>query len=96
MIFIDRKCPHCNGEGCPCCNGTGTTGEVTPLHDLSLPEPTDFGIKLKKWRLFSGATLRELGTKTDILPSRLSDIETGIAHATGEEMGKLNDVMRAL
>lgn len=96
MIFIDRKCHHCNGDGCLYCNGTGTTGDVIPSHDLSLPEPTDFGIKLKKWRLLSGVTLREFCAKTGILPSRLSDIETGIVHATEEEIGKLNDVMRSL
>lgn len=96
MIFIDRKCHHCNGDGCLYCNGTGTTGDVIPSHDLSLPEPTDFGIKLKEWRLLSGVTLRELGAKTGILPSRLSDIETGIAHATREERGELKDVMRSL
>ena len=32
MIFIDRQCPSCHGNGCTKCHGTGMIGSANDVH----------------------------------------------------------------
>lgn len=111
MIFVDRQCPTCHGNGCEQCHGTGIIGcvnsiplwkhkdvkiryahkrkgGVTPLEIIS------FGFTLRCWRLDRGYTFRELGAKTGILPSVLSEIENGMREPTDEQRRTLEEIMR--
>ena len=113
MIFIDRQCPTCNGNGCEQCHGTGMIGDVN-MKDVPLWKhkegkiryahkkrgcltPLDiitFGFPLKCWRIDRGYTFRELGAKTGIPPSVLSEIEIGRREPTEEQRRVLEEIMR--
>ena len=95
MIFIDRQCSACNGNGCEQCHGTGTVGNCEePGQIVPTPVPTEFDDALRTWRLKHGMTFRELGAETDIPPSVLSEIENGRRAPTEEQRRVLEEVMR--
>ena len=95
MIFIDRQCPTCHGEGCTDCHGTGMIGSVSDMHiHTPQPEPDSFAENLRAWRLERGRTFRELSAETGILPSVLSGIEDGRRDPTEEQRKKIENLMR--
>ena len=95
MIFIDRQCSACNGNGCEQCQGTGTVGSCEePGQSVPTPIPTEFGDGLRAWRLEHGKTFHELGAETDIPPSVLSEIEIGRREPTPEQRRVLEEIMR--
>ena len=95
MIFLDRQCPTCNGEGCERCHGTGMVGGVSDVH-VTTPqqEPNSFSERMRTWRLEHGRTFRELSIETGILPSVISEIENGRREATQDERLRLEDCMK--
>ena len=95
MIFIDRQCPTCHGEGCTDCHETGMIGRVSGVDvHTPQPEPDSFAERMRAWRLKNGRTFRELSAETGILPSVLSGIEDGRRMPTEEERAQLEDLMR--
>ena len=77
MIFIDRQCPFCHGEGCAECHGTGMIGSVSGVDvPMPQPEPDSFGERMRAWRLEHGRTFRELSADTGILPSVFPGLRT--------------------
>lgn len=95
MIFIDRKCPACHGEGCAECHGTGMIGGVSgEYHVPKIPKPTEFSCTMRIWRLKNGCTFRELSTETGILPGTLSEIECGRRKPTEDQRIKIEEVMQ--
>lgn len=95
MIFLDRRCPTCNGEGCERCHGTGMVGGVSDVH-VTTPqqEPNSFSERMRAWRLEHGRTFRELSTETGILPGVLSEIEKGRREPTEEQRKRIENLMR--
>lgn len=88
-VFIDRKCPECDGKGhrghgamrwiCPTCNGMGSIGEsreATP-DEMKPYQLTEFGAWMQKARIHVETTYSRLAELTGIAPSRLSEIERG-------------------
>ena len=95
MIFIDRQCPFCHGEGCAECHGTGMIGSVSGVDvPMPQPEPDSFGERMRAWRLEHGRTFRELSADTGILPSVISRIEDGKRMPTEEERARLEKFIR--
>ena len=95
MIFVDRQCPTCHGNGCEQCRGTGSVGTCDESNrNVPTPIPTEFGIAMRAWRLEHGMTFRELGAETGILPSVLSEIENGMREPTDEQRRTLKEIMR--
>lgn len=93
MIFLDRQCPACDGNGCYQCHGTGMVGSVSDM-PMSRPEPNSFAENLRAWRLERGRTFRELSAETGILPSVLSGVEDGRRMPTEEQRKKIEEFMR--
>ena len=95
MIFIDRQCPACNGNGCEQCHGTGAVGSCDDSSQIvPTPVPTEFGEAFRAWRKEHGKTFRELSTETGILPSVLSEIEFGMREPTEEQLRRIKEIMR--
>ena len=95
MIFLDRQCPACDGNGCYQCHGTGMVGSVSDMPvSMSRPEPNSFTESMREWRLEHGRTFRELSADTGILPSVLSGIEDGRRDPTEEQRKKIENLMR--
>ena len=99
MVFIDRKCPTCDGSGlvfrknakwgnaCPRCNGMGSIGEcreATP-EEMKPYEPTEFGNWLQTVRIKYEVTYSRLAEMTGLRISRLSEIERGKGGPVTEE-----------
>lgn len=100
--FIDRKCPRCNGKGtlkksgtlCPRCEGTGAVGELRMVRATELhPTPFFKSLRSTRERERKGVTLRELSRLFGIVPSRLSEIETGRETPTPDEENKIHEWM---
>lgn len=95
MIFIDRQCPACHGDGCTECNGTGIIGSVIGVDvPTPQPEPDSFDERMRAWRLEHGRTFRELSAETGILPGTLSEIENSRREPTEEQRKKIEELMR--
>lgn len=95
MIFLDRQCPACHGDGCAECHGTGMVSSMGDVHvPTPHPEPNSFAERLRAWRLEHGRTFRELSAETGILPSVLSEIEDGRREPTEEQRRKIEEVMQ--
>ena len=95
MIFIDRQCPTCHGEGCTDCHGTGMIGSVSGVDvHTPQPEPDSFAERMRAWRLKNGRTFRELSAETGILPGTLSEIENSRREPTEEQRKKIEELMR--
>lgn len=95
MIFIDRQCPDCHGEGCDQCHGTGMIGSMSDMPvSMSRPEPNSFAERMRAWRLAHGRTFRELSAETGILPGTLSEIENSRREPTEEQREKIEELMR--
>lgn len=95
MIFLDRQCPACDGNGCYQCHGTGMVGSVSGVDvHTPQPEPDSFGEHMRAWRLKNGRTFRELSAETGILPGTLSEIENGRREPTEEQRKKIEELMR--
>lgn len=93
MIFLDRQCPTCHGEGCAECHGTGMIGSVSGV-DVPTPQPDSFAERMRTWRLERGRTFRELSAETGILPGTLSGIEIGRREPTEEQRKRIEEFMR--
>lgn len=101
MIFSDRLCTSCHGEGCELCHGTGIIGnteteQMKPeeLMEFLFPSPTEFGIYLREWRLSNGKTFRELSAETGITPGTLSEIEIGRREPTEGQRKIIEAIIR--
>lgn len=95
MIFLDRQCPFCHGEGCAECHDTGMIGSVSVVHvHTPHPEPNSFAERMRAWRLKNGRTFRELRAETGILPGTLSEIENSRREPTEEQRKKIEELMR--
>lgn len=95
MIFLDRQCPACHGDGCTECHGTGMIGRVSGVEvPTPTPEPDSFAERMREWRLEHGRTFRELSAETGILPGTLSEIENGRREPTLNQIIKLEELMK--
>lgn len=95
MIFLDRQCPFCHGEGCAECHGTGMIGSVSGVDvPIPQPEPDGFAENMRAWRLEHGRTFRQLSAETGILPSVLSGIENGRREPTEEQRKKIEELIK--
>ena len=95
MIFLDRQCPACHGEGCAECHGTGMVGSASEVHvSTPWPEPNSFAERMRAWRLEHGRTFRELSAETGILPGTLSEIENGRREPSEEQRKIIEEIMR--
>lgn len=83
IVFVDRKCPACNGEGCEACDGTGIVGSV---EEREVPEVHPDGVAkaLEKERLARGLNFRDLGCNLVVSTPRASQLCRG----AGKKMSK--------
>ena len=84
FVFIDRRCPACNGEGCPKCEG-GLRGEYVELPDTTPFQPTELGKRLRAARLQREATFRDIAQLLGCTPSHVSGIEVGREKPSADE-----------
>ena len=95
MIFVDRQCPTCHGNGCEQCRGTGSVGTCDESNrNVPTPVQTEFGAALTAWRLIHNITFRDLSQLVGIPPGTLSEIESGRREPTEEQRRKIKEVMR--
>lgn len=83
IVFVDRKCEACNGEGCEACDGTGSVGSV---EERDVPEVHPDGVSkaLEKERLARGLSFRDLGFNLVVSTPRASQLCRG----AGKKMSK--------
>lgn len=93
LVFVDRECSVCGGEGCDHCQGTGIQGECVEMPDLILPEPSQWAKKLRAWRLAAELTLIELSILTGFGVGALSQLENSHREPTDAERIALNACM---
>ncbi len=85
LVFVDRECPICGGQGCDHCEGSGIHGECVERPDIRLPEPSRWARELRAWRLAAKLTLMELSVLTGLGVVVLSELENGLRDATDAE-----------
>lgn len=76
IVFVDRKCPACNGEGCEACDGTGYVGSV---EEREVPELHPDGVSraLDAWRIAKRVGFREIGERLGVSVARASELCRG-------------------
>ena len=76
IVFVDRKCPACNGEGCEACDGTGSVGGI---EEREVPELHPDGVSraLDAWRIAKCIGFRELGERLGVSVARASELCRG-------------------
>lgn len=93
LVFVDRECSVCAGEGCDHCQGTGVQGQCVEMPDIRLPEPSPWARSLRKWRRAAGLTWKNLGEMAGIRVARLSELENGLREPTDAEKKVLDACM---
>lgn len=90
-VFIDRRCPHCNGEGCLSCYGSGIVGSFEYAPDIPRNGDKEFGNRLRKTRERRLISISELAAMLNSTPSCISEIELGIRMPTEKQWEKLEE-----
>lgn len=90
-VFIDRRCPHCNGEGCLSCYGSGIVGSFEYAPDIPRNGDKKFGNRLRKTRERSLISISELSIMLNSKLSCISEIELGIVMPTEKQREKLEE-----
>lgn len=76
IVFIDRKCEACNGEGCEACEGTGSVGSVEEREPIVF-HPDGVSKALDAWRIANRVGFRELGERLGVSVARASELCRG-------------------
>ena len=76
IVFVDRKCPACNGEGCEACDGIEAVGSI---EEREVPELRPDGVSkaLDAWRIAKCIGFRELGERLGVSVARASELCRG-------------------
>lgn len=90
FVFVDSKCPNCNGKGCPHCYFTGSVGSYEERPDIPECEPTPFGEKLREERLKREIGYMHLSKIFNCTPSHVCNLERGCIDPTEEEIEIFN------
>ena len=90
LVFVDYKCPKCDGEGCPFCYFSGSVGSYEERMDIPECEPTVFGERLREERLKRQVGYMHLSKIFKCTPSHVCNLERGCEDPTGEEMEIFN------
>lgn len=85
IVFVDRKCPACSGEGCEACEGTGSVGSIEERDALE-SKPDYLSKALCNWREKYGIGFKELGEDLGVSVARASELCRGAGDVrTNEE-----------
>ena len=85
IVFVDRKCPACNGEDCEACDGTGSVGSIDE-RDAPELRPDYLSKALCKWREKHGIGFKALGEDIGVSVARASELCRGAGEVrTNEE-----------
>lgn len=85
IVFIDRKCPACGGEGCEACDGTGIVGSIEE-REVQEAKPDFMAKALCNWREKYGIGLKEIGEDLGVSVARASELCRGAGDVrTNEE-----------
>lgn len=100
-VFVDRKCPRCNGEGeiggfdfpieCSNCMGTGMVGSYEEVPHIEYDGPSAFAHRLRLTREIRKVSMSELAAQLGISVVELSDIERGRIEPIGELRKQIMD-----
>ena len=94
FIFIDERCPDCNGDGCEKCRGTGIVGHMEHSDKMIAGRHTEFGERIRQWRLGNRLTFFEMGLLVGVLPGQLSEIENGRRKPSEQQRRAIEDLIR--
>lgn len=76
IVFIDRKCESCNGEGCEACEGTGSVGSIEERDALE-SKPCALAKALNRYLRARGIGFRALGEAMGVSAARASELCRG-------------------
>lgn len=76
IVFIDRRCEACNGEGCEACDGTGIVGSIEE-REVQKVHPDGVSRALDDWRIAKCIGFRGLGERLGVSVARASELCRG-------------------
>lgn len=76
IVFVDRKCPACGGDGCEACDGTGIVGSIEEREPVIF-HPDGVSKALDAWRTANRVGFRELGERLGVSVARASELCRG-------------------